>query len=373
MADLCPNCAALDVEELLKYRLSSFYSGIPIGSPRDIIEKGKYCNLCFLFSQVLLEEYGEAFLSEETDHVQCSISTSSTWKFYMDQRDLSSGRIDGKITEPHDMKAAPDIAGHEQTSLRINITLIGRDKIRSCIVSPAVDPTTSRSSNQLRQRLLRPDGIDFDLVRKWYRLCRTVHAERCSSPHWLHVEQYDSLKVVDVERRCVQLAPTSCRYAALSYVWGSSESHVILGVDEHKQLVEEPFQLTILPTVVEDAIRVTKELGLRYLWVDALCIPQKPANNPEKAQQLQQMNSIFKSAEICIIAAGCKEVDDHIPGVHIPRAGTTWREINGRVLAVSQPKYEDEIPSTTWNGRAWTYQERMLSRRTLTLGPTQAF
>ncbi|KAK4499266.1 hypothetical protein PRZ48_009779 [Zasmidium cellare] len=348
---------------------------IVIGSIREVFEKSKACSLCFLFARALDQQYGDSLSSEYLDQMKCSAFARPTWKFYIDEREVHSGRIDGKTTEPGTFRAAPDIAEHEHGSFIIELHpfLLTGERLRPCIVSPVVDPRASRSNNQLCQRLLQPAGIDFDLVRKWYRLCRTVHAERCSEPQWVQVVQYESLRVVDVEKRSVQLAPPSCSFAALSYVWGSSESQVVLTVEEHKRLVEGPFELTKLPNVVEDAIQVTKELGLRYLWVDALCIPQRPVDNPEKARQLHQMNGIFRSAEVCIIAAGCKDVNDHIPGVHTSRAASTWRLVNGRALAVSEPKYEDEIPSTTWNRRGWTYQERTLARRALALGPTQAY
>lgn len=60
-------------------------------------------------------------------------------------------------------------------------------------------------------------------------------------------------------------------YATLSYCWGPPG----LNARTTKENVGErrrKIPLDSLPRTVRDAVKVTRELGIRYLWVDALCI-----------------------------------------------------------------------------------------------------
>ncbi|CAD6444188.1 caf0abbc-040a-4421-b62b-6d8955b24752-CDS [Sclerotinia trifoliorum] len=63
------------------------------------------------------------------------------------------------------------------------------------------------------------------------------------------------------------------QYAALSYCWGDS-----LTLKTTKENKDEHEKVGILiygmPATFQDAIKITRELGIRYLWIDALCIVQ---------------------------------------------------------------------------------------------------
>ena len=52
-----------------------------------------------------------------------------------------------------------------------------------------------------------------------------------------------------------------------------------------------------LPKVVGDSIEFTIGLGMRYLWIDTV------SDADSKHRQISQMDSIYKNAEVTIIAA----------------------------------------------------------------------
>jgi len=68
-----------------------------------------------------------------------------------------------------------------------------------------------------------------------------------------------------------------------------------------------------LPLTIEDAITVTKAIRFQYLWVDQYCIDQGDEN--EKQRQIQQMNLIYKCADLTIIAAAGDGRNYGLPGV----------------------------------------------------------
>ncbi|KAH9204582.1 heterokaryon incompatibility protein-domain-containing protein, partial [Leptodontidium sp. 2 PMI_412] len=110
------------------------------------------------------------------------------------------------------------------------------------------------------------------------------------------------MRVIDCQEMCIVDAPPSCRFVALSYVWG--KLRVLLLLKENRHLSEQPKALEreVLPKTVQESILLTRMLGERYLWVDALCIVQD--DDSLKIPQITQMDKIYLSAALTIVSAG---------------------------------------------------------------------
>lgn len=105
-------------------------------------------------------------------------------------------------------------------------------------------------------RLLQPNIIDYDLINESIQYCDRTHHKSCSgSAGTITVPR--GLRVIDIRTRTVIEAPSHCRYAALSYVWGSQT-----GENALDESLESP------PQVIEDAFSVCASLILNFLWVD---------------------------------------------------------------------------------------------------------
>jgi len=63
---------------------------------------------------------------------------------------------------------------------------------------------------------------------------------------------------------------------------------------------------TVFPKTLSDAIKVCREIGMRYIWIDALCIVQDDPK--DKAREIGQMGRIYKDATLTIMAASAKSV-----------------------------------------------------------------
>jgi len=123
----------------------------------------------------------------------------------------------------------------------------------------------------------------------------------------------------------------------------------------------------------EDAIKVTMELELEYLWVDAICITQQPVVNREKSLHIRQMDKIYRAADLVILATDCERATSGITGVSRRSAVSIDRTVNGIRLGISQPLYDDnQSLDSTWNWRAWTFRKRLLAKRSLVFGRRQA-
>lgn len=105
-------------------------------------------------------------------------------------------------------------------------------------------------------RLLQPNIIDYDLIKESIRYCDDNHHKSCPGSAGT-ITVSGGLRVIDLRTRTVIEAPSHCRYAALSYVWGGQT-----GEDAIDEGLGSP------PPVIEDALAVCASLGLEFLWVD---------------------------------------------------------------------------------------------------------
>ena len=99
------------------------------------------------------------------------------------------------------------------------------------------------------------------------------------------------------------------RYAALSYVWGLHQPFTTTPATLSERLTGFPPEE--LPRTIRDAVQVTRDLGYRYLWVDALCILQ--GRTPEAVADWQResatMEAVYSNAVFTIVAAGAQHCD----------------------------------------------------------------
>ncbi|KAM7214035.1 hypothetical protein V8F06_010607 [Rhypophila decipiens] len=59
-----------------------------------------------------------------------------------------------------------------------------------------------------------------------------------------------------------------------------------------------------------DAIHVTEKLGLRYIWIDALCIIQQQQDNSDWLRESGCMRSIYRSAHVNLAASAATSVHE---------------------------------------------------------------
>ncbi|OQV02741.1 hypothetical protein CLAIMM_07886 [Cladophialophora immunda] len=122
--------------------------------------------------------------------------------------------------------------------------------------------------------------------------------------------------------------------------------------------------LPSLPRVLEDAITITKALNFRYLWVDRLCIRRN--NKHEFHRELKNMASLYRAAQLTIIALHGNSADDGLPGISTARRDVQpCLEVGGCRLVSTMGTLESARNRSKYITRAWTYQEEVSSRRRL--------
>ncbi|KAF5599872.1 heterokaryon incompatibility (HET) domain-containing protein [Fusarium pseudoanthophilum] len=239
-------------------------------------------------------------------------------------------------------------------------------------------------------QFVHPKYADCQRIKTWLETCREKH-QSCNEQQLiasssLHGLSRSCLRLIDVESRLIVQTLHCVPFITLSYVWGDAASRTF----EEKALGSESYHVSdgvcpvdsqpiallegSLPQTFEDAISFTRRLGERYIWIDALCIPQ---DEPDiKAQQISQMDQIYSSS-ICTIVSLESGVDGGLPGSSYksPRNVEQYFEQlpGGLKISTSLMNLRLIMESSPWETRAWTMQEHLLSRRIVLFGKQQVF
>jgi hypothetical protein len=87
-------------------------------------------------------------------------------------------------------------------------------------------------------------------------------------------------------------------YVSLSHRWGGSTMLTTTMRDINQRKSE--ITLKSMPKTFQDAVFVTRALGISYLWIDSLCIVQDSLGDWEKEAEL--MGQVYKNATLTIAA-----------------------------------------------------------------------
>ena len=338
---LCSVCSALDFRVI-------FRDGIPredavvLGDLTDILKKDDQCGLCHLISvnsrQCLQPDIN-------LGGITCRLYTM------MNPPSLNYGTV------RHSLHIATS-GGHFGTQIRLlkeadSKIGIGREKR---FHDQKVGPT-----------------VDVSLLKRWIQTCKQNHRKTCKTDWWKGTGKLPSrtIRVVDVDRMAIILAPPNCRFLALSYVWGGrGDAYWTTQANIEQRSLPGGLDASVMPGTISDTIQLVRQLGERYVWIDALCIVQDDPK--DKEVQIRVMDLIYGNSALTICAVGCTSVQDPLPGI---RPGTRDPKqhiaiIQGLHLALPLPN-DRTVVRSTWNDRGWTYQEAMLSRRRVLLTAQQ--
>jgi hypothetical protein len=166
----------------------------------------------------------------------------------------------------------------------------------------------------------------------------------------------------------------SPRYIALSYCWGShlwTEKPTLMTTASSVESMKREICMDDLPQTICDAVAITRRLGVRYLWVDALCILQG-SDIEAKAdweRESSKMGATYGNAYLTIAAAAAHSVHQGIfflrkypdRQVAILFSSGNRNSLTEQVHIHNQ-RYHDCLDEPLYH-RGWTLQERILSLR----------
>ncbi|EEU37812.1 uncharacterized protein NECHADRAFT_88254 [Fusarium vanettenii 77-13-4] len=239
----------------------------------------------------------------------------------------------------------------------------------------------------------------IDLIGKWIRACDMGHKQcndRARDTSWFPTRVLDlappefaksdgeAVKVIERE----QVVPGS-RYVTLSHRWNE---HIpkLTSSNLKARLQKIPFEN--LTKTFRDFITVSRRLGVRYAWIDSLCIIQESEHGgSDWAQECLTMDLVYRNS-FCNLSADwptdsdgffldrkVRQFDlptikikfDKFPTTEDSEDSEDIKDIEGgeeqefEFLLVDNDTWDCEVTKSPINSRGWVLQERFLSPRVL--------
>ncbi|KAF4435928.1 hypothetical protein F53441_13385 [Fusarium austroafricanum] len=193
-------------------------------------------------------------------------------------------------------------------------------------------------------------------------------------------------RVVDVgsgndDPRLVETSGQHGTYLILSYCWGKGNDRAKTtqhNLQKRKRAIKDQD----LPPTIKQAIEVTKKLGFRYIWIDAICIVQAHSV-PPKYDELEDwrreapnMGRYYRNAVLTIAATAAIDsehgfVQERLAQIYpvSPCPVGIWAGDSGphstAVVVPGEPSASNQVHYAPLYSRGWTLQERALSHHTL--------
>ena len=231
------------------------------------------------------------------------------------------------------------------------------------------------------------DAETWALVQGWLDACteghRTCssHAAKGFAPTRLleldGVGWEQTFRLVDSAQLTSPMEP----YVTLSHCWGPGPVEEKLRlVHATEDMLRNGMPASRLPRLFRDALEIADRLGVRYIWIDRLCIIQDSAE--DWATEAATMQTVYQNGFLNIAALGAKSDKD---GCFFDRDPLV---VAPTIINISPPGHEpllfrfeleeDDGWRSTFEGeplvsRAWVLQERVLAARTLYFGSKQVF
>ncbi|KAF4986487.1 hypothetical protein FDECE_15929 [Fusarium decemcellulare] len=380
---LCDRCSALDLSvkkflfgddqssdarpSIRSLRLAN--ERYILGTLAQITERATSCQLCALISRALPDTP-----STSTEGALCRL----IWE--IDGRTWTVGRSIGQESE----------AVKRTRRLRV---CWDHPCLRQCESYLVLAAPSAYDNSDVGYRDLLNGDTEFlgrrlgrlenkkNLIQELLRLCERCHHDRCITKLGIEDDFHETLKepyfgVIDIENDSLVPLPfrengdllTFESYAAVSYVWGShaGRQHTtrIANIQSRRKSGGLAQVIRELPKALQQAIRLVHALGIRYIWIDALCIVQDSSHSWNL--NARAMHLIYGNAIFTLCAADGPDAHTGLVALDESHRPEQWIAncADGLTLLLHQPP-EVSIEASQWNKRAWTFQERLLSRRCL--------
>ncbi|KAF4986950.1 hypothetical protein FDECE_15681 [Fusarium decemcellulare] len=172
---------------------------------------------------------------------------------------------------------------------------------------------------------------------------------------------------------------TKYPYLILSYCWGDANETAKTTTGNIEQRLKG-FDVASLPRTIRDAIKLTRAMGFRYLWVDAICIIQSSGDDDsgDFEKEAIKMRDYYANAECCISASLARNSSEGflqqrpawrfpIQPIILAYKAPSPPEPQSWVLQVHghEPRTSDMLTKLPLRGRGWYLQELLLSPRIL--------
>ncbi|KAK5127656.1 hypothetical protein LTR85_006997 [Meristemomyces frigidus] len=130
-----------------------------------------------------------------------------------------------------------------------------------------------------------------------------------------------------------------------------------------------------------DAVAITRKLGIRYLWIDALCIIQD--SDADWRAESSAMDYVYRNADVTLASEASPRsaigIEESMRNARAPSSTLAWasvhcvsKDLRGKIyFRVDYDKAAGWTSRGPLSNRGWTLQEEILSPRILRFAKQQ--
>ncbi|RYP75127.1 hypothetical protein DL771_002588 [Monosporascus sp. 5C6A] len=354
--------------------------------------KAGYLDGCHLCALLWRRADGQHLLRNDpqADSRQLEVSLTATARDASGEGDpmnrlpftAATGSLKIKLINPDRTRPRAEprsIEAYLETNPSLNQNVLG--KLR--------EPISSKSDVKLRQML------------DWYHQCTERHKKCAGFSSMVAPSQQLPSRLLDLgdnklRLECDVQSILNLRYATLSHVWGNDPASYLQLKEATLKAFKTEVPFDALPFKYKDAIRITKALRIRYLWIDSLCIIQDsakdwktealkmaavygcsacnisythpPSEEPAKRYLRDpRVNIPCKLAAAAVRPSRLSDFGvDHLWSKPLPPAAVVVQPVAGAIHGSWSTEAYRRVCSLL--SRAWVFQERLLCPRTIYYG-----
>lgn len=207
------------------------------------------------------------------------------------------------------------------------------------------------------------------LAQRWTSKCLECHPKCNLKPPPCYPSRLLSIAKDPIQLVITKDWPNRPGYATLSHCWGKIEFETLksTNIEDFGRFIPR----RLLTKTFLDAVHITRAVGLKYLWIDSLCIIQDISQDWET--EASMMASVYGGSCLNIAASSAKDgTEGCFLKPHQHCGGFTAQvSIAGRrkMCQFSHGReYEKSVTKSHLASRAWSVQEKVLAPRTLHCG-----
>ncbi|KAL7915290.1 heterokaryon incompatibility domain-containing protein [Trichoderma velutinum] len=224
----------------------------------------------------------------------------------------------------------------------------------------------------------------FKIARRWLQECRSHEACLMNNVPELPT------RVVDIGLPDTKSLPrvfvsqgAKADYIALSHCWGGRIESVLTSKTYHDY--QQALPISEIPANFRDTFRIARELGIRYVWIDSLCIIQDSKDDWEF--ESSRMGAVYRNATLTVSALVSanstvgilKTTENRFPGApksvnfKVYEDSSKDEEVEVYWKSENEESFRRLVYRSTLAKRGWCLQEYILSPRNLLYGERQIY
>lgn len=359
--ELSQNTPQLTVELVSSFALFLSHSSNHIFSSQrrnDILQPAMLCDFCLqipLNPEALNERYDGPGLNSSRYPLGsiARVKDSSCPLCRIVSKTLSEGSLVKDIRTQTELSWTTGVCGRRSFSPRhaaIDTWICFKSRL---------EPSADQDTMFIKPRTA--PTVETSRMLNWVSSCERLHGSTCALTTDVTFDKaFRTLKVLrllDVKTNCLVETTSLERYVALSYVWGSVSSFRLTTMNRPALLIQGSLEKVTesLPNTIKDAIVLTRHLGCRYLWVDALCLLQNDTEDLDLG--VNSMDLIYERAWLTIVAACGHDANAGLPGVResTRKAHRNTDEVHPGVEVGIVTGLDTLLRKSVYNTRGWTY------------------